>query len=106
MQLLAADVELVVSQLVTNAVLHGTRAITLRMRVIDYFVSIGVQDEGHHWRSVDGEEPSGDGRGMAVVADRVSQWGVRDDGIGGKEVWAILDANPAAVVRSLAGDPT
>lgn len=88
---LAADVELVVSELVTNAVVHGTGPITLRVRVIDAFVSVGVQDCGLDVPQLHGADPSREGgRGMAVVAGLVSDWGVRVDGDTGKEVWAIL----------------
>ncbi|HTE73613.1 MAG TPA: ATP-binding protein [Actinomycetes bacterium] len=88
---LAADVELVVSELVTNAVVHGTGPITLRVRVIDGFISVGVQDRGLGVPQLHGADPSREGgRGMAVVAGLVSDWGVRVDGDTGKEVWAIL----------------
>jgi anti-sigma regulatory factor (Ser/Thr protein kinase) len=88
---LADDVELVVSELVTNAVVHGTGPITLRVRVIDRFVSVGVQDCGSGVPRLPGADPSSEGgRGMAVVAGIVSDWGVRVDGDTGKEVWAIL----------------
>jgi anti-sigma regulatory factor (Ser/Thr protein kinase) len=92
---LAADVELVVSELVTNAVVHGTGPITLRVRVIDGFVSVGVQDCGLDVPHVHGADPSREGgRGMAVIAGLVNDWGVRVDGDTGKEVWAILAGQP------------
>jgi anti-sigma regulatory factor (Ser/Thr protein kinase) len=88
---LAADVELVVSELVTNAVIHGTGPITLRVRVIDGFVSVGVQDCGSGVPRMNRADPSREGgRGMTVVAGLVSDWGVRVDRGTGKEVWAIL----------------
>lgn len=93
---LAADVELVVSELVTNAVVHGIGPITLRIRVIGGFVSVGVQDGGHDVPHLDGEDLDREGgRGMAVVAGLVSDWGVRVDRDTGKEVWAILASDPS-----------
>jgi len=92
---LAYDVELVVSELVTNAVVHGTGLITLRVRVIDGFVSVGVQDGGRDVPHIDSADPSREGgRGMAVIAGLVSDWGVRVEGESGKEVWAILVVEP------------
>jgi len=93
---LVSDVELVVSELVTNAVLHGTGRIILRLWVIDGLVSVVVHDDGQDWPRVDDVQVTSEGgRGMAVVAERVSEWGVRSDGTGGKEVWALLCTEPA-----------
>jgi anti-sigma regulatory factor (Ser/Thr protein kinase) len=100
---LASDVELVVSELVTNAVLHGTGPITLRVRVIEGFVSVGVQDCGSGVPHVNRADASREGgRGMAVVAGLVSDWGVRVDGDTGKEVWAILAVEPLTTYEASA----
>jgi hypothetical protein len=50
-----------------------------------------VQDCGLDVPHVHGADPSREGgRGMAVIAGLVNDWGVRVDGDTGKEVWAIL----------------
>ena len=91
---LAPDVELVVSELVTNAVRYGSGAITLRVRVLGGVVTVGVHDGGSELPQVEGPAPSAEGgRGMVVVLGLASDWGVRSDGESGKEVWAILVAD-------------
>jgi anti-sigma regulatory factor (Ser/Thr protein kinase) len=94
---LTDDVELVVSELVTNAVLHGAGRITLRLELLDGVVSVGVKDGGPGGPRLPGvarliEEG---GRGMALVARLVRDWGVRSDDNGGKEVWAVVAGVPA-----------
>jgi anti-sigma regulatory factor (Ser/Thr protein kinase) len=86
-----ADVQMVVSELVTNAVLHGSGRIMLRVRVIDDIVSVGVRDANGEIPHLAGPSASAEGgRGMAVVDGLATDWGVRSDGVRGKEVWAIL----------------
>ena len=88
---LVCDVELVVSELVTNAVLHGAGQIQLRLEVVDGAVSVGVLDGGRGKpRSGRSEHTSEGGRGLALVARLTQDWGIRPDGTGGKEVWAVL----------------
>jgi anti-sigma regulatory factor (Ser/Thr protein kinase) len=88
------DVLLVVSELVTNAVLHGTGTITLQADVSDGQVAIGVSDEGigtPRAEVVDQSAPHG--RGIAMVARLAKEWGVEPDPSGGKTVWCLLDAD-------------
>jgi anti-sigma regulatory factor (Ser/Thr protein kinase) len=89
------DLELVVSELVTNAVTHGAGQITLTVTLVRDSVTLSVLDEG-------GGRPqlrhvgagSGHGRGLALVAHLAGEWQVRDapDGVG-KEVWCVLSAS-------------
>jgi anti-sigma regulatory factor (Ser/Thr protein kinase) len=91
---LVTDVELVVSELVTNAVTHGAGEITLTITLVRDSVTLSVLDEG-------GGRPklrhvgsgSGHGRGLALVARLADEWQVREapEGVG-KEVWCVLSA--------------
>lgn len=85
---LAADAELVVAELVANAVLHGEAPVCLRLSCEDDWVRIEVEDGG---RSVPVRGRSGSdamtGRGLAVVAAIADSWGVEPLPTG-KTVWA------------------
>ncbi|RMI14037.1 serine/threonine protein phosphatase [Cellulomonas triticagri] len=89
----AANAELVVSELVANAVLHGWGRVTLRLHDTGEGLRIEVEDsnptppvatEGHPGRI--------GGFGMRIV-ERLADWGWRPSG-GGKVVWARV--HPAA----------
>jgi len=88
---LVADVEVVVSELVTNAVLHGVGAIELRLELVDGGVTVGVLDGGRGRPRPPGTRDDDEGgRGLALVAGLTKDWGIRPSGTGGKEVWAVL----------------
>jgi anti-sigma regulatory factor (Ser/Thr protein kinase) len=103
---LTSDAELVVTELVTNAVLHGRPPICLRVRGRREKVRIEVVDAGHTM-PVRGQKNSENmtGRGLAVVESLTSAWGVeRVDG--GKLVWAELGKPRRASLRRQArADP-
>jgi anti-sigma regulatory factor (Ser/Thr protein kinase) len=82
------DVTLVVSELVTNAVLHGLGDVTLAVTMNDDAVHVEVGDDQPALpdttaRAVDAES----GRGLLLVSRLAESWGVRPDH-GGKVVWA------------------
>jgi anti-sigma regulatory factor (Ser/Thr protein kinase) len=91
---LVDDASLVVSELVTNAVMHGEGEIGVRLvRAIDA-LRIEVSDDG------DGEPrqlaPRPDevtGRGLRIVSRLAAVWGVHH-GPHGKTVWAELSLAP------------
>jgi anti-sigma regulatory factor (Ser/Thr protein kinase) len=92
------DAELLVSELVTNAIKHGRPSIVLRVRPEPPGIGVEVHDEGLEDPVMPAEEPvheQRDGRGLRIVAAVASSWGVRrpDDGRG-KVVWFTLQ--PAA----------
>ncbi len=90
---LAADTELVVSELVTNASLHGRPPITVRI-LVDGRVRVEVEDAGRSAPLVLADNPEAmTGRGLSMVASVSRVWGVDARG-GGKVVWAELDATP------------
>ena len=88
---LVEDVELVVSELVTNAMRHGRGQITMHLEVAADRVVVGVQDQGADQPSP--REPDAadlNGRGLALVAILAAEWGVRPEPAGGKVVWCVL----------------
>jgi anti-sigma regulatory factor (Ser/Thr protein kinase) len=80
------DVKLIVSELVTNAVLHGRGQIGLRAHIDDDRVLVEVIDQGqgfeHVVRHVPFERLSV--RGLAIVDDLASRWGIHE---GTTHVW-------------------
>ena len=89
--ILVEDVELVVSELVTNAMRHGRGQITMHLEVTRDRVVVGVQDQGAGRPAL--REPDAtdvNGRGLALVAILAREWGVRPEPGGGKVVWCVL----------------
>ena len=88
---LVEDLELVVSELVTNAMRHGRGEITMHLEVAPDRVVVGVQDQGDGQpvpRQPDTTDSNG--RGLALVALLATEWGVRPEPGGGKVVWCVL----------------
>jgi len=83
-----SDVQLVLSELATNALLHGAPPVVVRLRVGDVAVRVEVSD-GSQVAPVrppaNGESLTG--RGMALVAAAAARWAV-EIGPVGKVVWA------------------
>lgn len=91
------DIELVVSELVTNAVRAGSATITVSIARDDDRVAVQVRDTAPGWpaqRSASIHDVSG--RGLALVSAICASWGVRLVP-GGKTVWAELEV-PATPV--------
>ena len=89
---LVDDAELVVTELVTNALLHGTGPVRLRASYTEPCLLVEVQDHSGQLpvlpaRSLDAMT----GRGLGLVAAVSSAWGCRPaEGEPGKVVWAEL----------------
>ena len=86
-------IELLTSELLANAVLHGPPGgiVGVRLRTSDEVLRVTVTDRDVTAPVVlhpDPIEPSG--RGMAIVESMSNRWGV-DLGFGGKAVWFELD---------------
>src|SRR5262245_10258712 len=80
----AADAKLVVSELVTNAVLYGTQPIVLRLEAGSNELRVAVEDA-----RLEMSAPREGSRGLEIV-DRLAQdWGVTF-GTACKTVWAVL----------------
>jgi serine phosphatase RsbU (regulator of sigma subunit)/anti-sigma regulatory factor (Ser/Thr protein kinase) len=90
---LAEDSELLVTELVTNAVLHGAPPVTLRLIRDGEAVRVEVWDGG---RAVPiralGSTEAMTGRGLSLVAALANNWGVDRSTDGGKLVWAEVRA--------------
>lgn len=87
-------IELLSSELLTNAVLHGAGggAVALAVRVTTVSVRVSVSDGGGREPVVVHSEPSDlHGRGMAIVEAMSQRWGVEIHAEGGKTVWFELD---------------
>lgn len=96
-----ADAELLVSELVTNAVLHGRSAITLRVNIDPPGIGIAVRDRGEDTVETPPENPDPgvpSGRGLLIVQTIATAWGVTpNDPPPGKTVWFRLEPTADAV---------
>lgn len=101
------DAVLVVSELVTNAVVHGKDESSLELEVVfgDAWLRISLTD-GSAIRPMARDAASGDenGRGMAIVSALADRWDVEDHE-GGKRIWFEIDlARLAPTAAEQAGD--
>ena len=89
---LADDVALVVSELMTNALLHGGGCTGFDVRAAEDGVRVEVRDRSRLPPMVGRpSEGSLTGRGVQLVASLAARWGAEPDGEGGKVVWAELN---------------
>jgi len=93
--LLSDDVALLVSELVTNAVLHTDASLTLTVETSRYLVRIEIRDSGPDLFALPPTEDAERGRGLPIVDRLAHAWGV-DQIIDGKLVWAELRGAPHA----------
>jgi hypothetical protein len=87
----AYDALIVLSELVTNAVLHsGSRHdfFTVRAELADHHARLIVEDAGGTWQQP-GPAGSDSGRGLQIVAALANAWGIDGDDRG-RAVWARL----------------
>ncbi|HET7312668.1 MAG TPA: ATP-binding protein [Mycobacteriales bacterium] len=80
---------LLVSELVTNCVLHAHSMITLAVDCDEDHVAVAVSDNGAElprMRDDVGENDTG-GRGLHLVEALAGEWGIRPLEDGGKVVW-------------------
>ena len=93
---LVDDIELVVSELATNAVMHAGSAITVTLRAFEQTVLLEVLDGAQTGPTVRSSRTlDTDGRGMAIVQALSRDWGVNARGTAGKSVWAAFEIEGA-----------
>jgi anti-sigma regulatory factor (Ser/Thr protein kinase)/anti-anti-sigma regulatory factor len=83
--------ELLADELVTNAVLHARTWVRLRLELRGDLLHIGVGDDSPRLlRLVPDDLEAESGRGLRMVEELASAWGVRRQADGGKVVWCTL----------------
>ena len=94
------DAELLVSELVTNAVLHARSSSRVEINRENGRVRVTVRDESAEQpRLRNGGADATTGRGLLLVDRLAHSWGVDRSGISGKVVWFELDALEARRVE-------
>lgn len=88
---IVADAELVVTELVTNALLHGAPPFVVRVENRGDRVRVEVEDRGRHLpvRPMHDAEAM-TGRGLKLVSTLAASWGVERSANDAKVVWAEL----------------
>jgi anti-sigma regulatory factor (Ser/Thr protein kinase) len=87
------DAELLVSELVTNAVLHARSASRVDVDRSDGYVRVAVRDDSSEPPLLrDNGADSTTGRGLLLVERVARTWGVDRSSSRGKTVWFELDA--------------
>jgi anti-sigma regulatory factor (Ser/Thr protein kinase) len=84
------DAVLMVSELVTNSVLHGGPPVVVAVDCTEDSLQVRVRDGSSELPARrDAEETDESGRGLALVAEMSADWGV-DPLEDGKHVWFVL----------------
>ncbi len=95
---LSASASLVVSELVTNAVVHAASSVDVTLSRSDGRMQMMVRDHGAGHPQARFDEPEEHvlgGRGLLLVEEATRGWGVLPARSAGKTVWAVFDAPPA-----------
>lgn len=96
----APDVALVVSELVTNSVLHAdvgpSETLTVELMILDDRLRISVIDPGSRLRPriLPPDHERVGGIGLFLVSELSEAWGVVQDGMGGTRVWCDMLLHP------------
>jgi hypothetical protein len=92
LQYLADDVQLVVSELATNALTHALGPFTVTLAAVGQSLLVKVRDGSPcHPVIVVGTPLDTTGRGVTIVALLSREWGLTAHADGGKTVWAAFD---------------
>jgi anti-sigma regulatory factor (Ser/Thr protein kinase) len=100
---LRENAELAMSEVVTNAILHGKDPVTVRLRGTRDHPRVEVRDASPDPLALADDDPTQEfmdelptfGRGLAIVASFCEAWGAERDG-DGKLVWFVPSASPPA----------
>ena len=102
----ADDAALVLTELVTNALLHGGPPVRLRLRELPAGVRLEVADRGADLPvAARRSSVAMTGRGLALVDALTRSWGVDEDERGGKVVWAELAEDGTEADAPIGHDP-
>lgn len=89
---LCETVALLVSEVATNALVHGTGDVQVRVRADGQVLRVEVRDDSPTMPTVRTADPLAEGgRGLALVESLATHWGVSPLGVG-KIVWFELAA--------------
>ena len=84
----SSDALMVLSELVTNAITHGSGPVRVNLEPGDGVVRLEVSDAGRQIpRTLPYDPEAIGGRGLRIVGRIAPRWGIRDDA-DGKTVWA------------------
>ena len=89
------DAALLVSELVTNAVIHGRTTATVEVHRPADTLRVTVRDDNPQLPAV-GDSPdlnAESGRGLLIVSKTAHRWGI-EAGDGGKKIWFELVVTP------------
>jgi len=88
------DVRLMVSELVTNAIVHARSACTVTLRIDDAGIRVEIGDGCPQAPTIRRPAPGEPhGRGLLIIESLADRWGV-DTGDTGKTVWFELRTTP------------
>ena len=86
------DAQLLTSELVTNAIRHGSGIVTVAIECDDHSVAVAVGDSAPELPAAPPVDVSAEsGRGLRLVQAIAASWGVRDNTDDGKVVWFRID---------------
>ncbi|HET6811479.1 MAG TPA: ATP-binding protein [Acidimicrobiales bacterium] len=89
-----ANAELIISELVTNSILHAGTAVRIGLKELGPVVRLEVGDQDRNRPEAKRYSPeAGTGRGLQLVEALALAWGV-DSGPDGKTVWADVPLDP------------
>ena len=92
----ASDAELAFSEMITNAVVHGSGDIQADLSRSSCGVRLEVHDDGGAGpvvlRHSDHDQP--DGRGLDLISRVATYWGWNQPPAGGTTVWALVPKTP------------
>ena len=102
---LVETAELLVSEIVTNALVHAGTYIDVAFTFVDHGFRVEVTDGSPHAPTVRGYGPSaGTGRGLMLLEEMVDDWGVVPDEPG-KTVWFQIASVPAGSTAAGVPEP-
>jgi len=94
---LACTAMLLASELITNALEHGSGTITLLVTLTPEALRVDVTDESPLRPATRVADPDDDGgRGLLIVDHLATTWGMELLELGGKSVWFTLDGAPVS----------